>query len=496
MQRELFRTASSVVMDTKRWRNCHIQLDLQSRLYALTLHCIRLQNCANWDSLATVRFVLISASPLSERVCSMSIERKKYQVDVLVCGGGCAGIVAAIAASRNNAKTLLLERAGFSGGIITTVGLPYFDGIAEKKTGRIVVRGIPFELLLKMGRTSPNATHIKPHNPTINSTERFKVLADQLLESHGEQIQVLYHTTACEVRTKNSRVSKVFAANKDGLIEIEAKQVIDCTGDGDIAAWAEVPIEKTEPLMPMTLHFRIGNVRQNPELRTKAREALVHAEKAGKLPMFYGPGIIFCFAKDEAYIHAVRVSGDATNAEDLSRAEVQGRSDAWTMFEAWKNSVPGFEDSYFISCGPYIGIRETRRLVGQYVLTEQDIKSRKSFDDAIATGCWYMDRHPNHTTIGTANDAGTGYQPAPYDIPYRALVARKVDNLLVAGRCHSATAAAASSTRVTVTAMAMGQAAGTAAAMAVKSNTSVAALDGVDVREQLTAQGAGPFTQG
>ncbi len=426
----------------------------------------------------------------------MSLMRKKYQVDVLVCGGGCAGIAAAIAAARNNAKTLLLERAGFSGGIITTVGLPFFDGIADKKTGRIVVRGIPFELLLKMGRTEPNATHIKPHNPTIKSTEQFKVLADQILESHGEQIQVLYHTTACEVQTKKGRVSKVLAANKDGLVEIEARQIIDCTGDGDIAAWAEVPVEITKPLMPMTLHFRIGNVRHHPELRSKAREALIKAQKAGKLPMFYGPGIIYCFADDEAYIHAVRVAGDASDAEDLSRAEMQGRSDAWAMFEAWKESVPGFEKSYFISSGPYIGIRETRRLVGQYVLTEQDIRSQKNFDDAIATGCWYMDRHPNHTTIGTANDSGTGYQPAPYDIPYRALVAQKVENLLVAGRCHSATAAAASSTRVTVTAMAMGQAAGTAAAMAVKEKSSVAVLNGVDVRELLTAQGAGPFTQG
>lgn len=449
------------------------------------------------DLLSTLRFRKDSHQPAysPKMTIIMPVTRKKYSVDVLVCGGGCAGLAAAVAAARNNAKTLLLERAGFSGGIITTVGLPFFDGIADKVSSRIVVRGIPFELLMKMGRTTPNATHIRPHNPAIKSTERFKLLADQLLDAHGEQIQVLYHTTACDAVVKNGRISKVFAANKDGLIEIEAKQVIDCTGDGDIAAWADVPIEKTKPLMPMTLHFRIGNVRQNPELRAKAREALTQAEKAGKLPMFYGPGIMFFFADDEAYFHAIRVAGDGTDAEDLSRAEKQGRSDAWAMFEALKESVPGFEDSYFISSGPYIGIRETRRLVGQHVLTEQDIRQQRRFDDAIVTGCWYMDRHPNHTTMGTANDPNTGFQPAPYDIPYRALVAQKVDNLLVAGRCHSATAAAASSTRVTVTAMALGQAAGTAAAMAVKSKTAVATLDGVLVREQLTAQGAGPFTE-
>ena len=420
---------------------------------------------------------------------------KRIKTDVLVCGGGCAGIGAALAAARNNAKTLLVERAGFAGGIITAVGLPYFDGIADKKTGRIVVRGIPFELLMKMGRCAPDATSIKPHNPKIDSTERFKLLTDQWLTSHGEMLNVLYHTQACDVETKQGQIKTVFLANKDGLVAVEPRQVIDCTGDGDVAAWSGAPVEKTQPLMPMTLHFRIGNVRRNDKLGARAKTALIEACEAGELPMFYGPGFSFQFADDEAYIHAIRVPGDATDAADLTRAEMQGRKDAWSMFQIWKKNVPGFEDSYFVTCGPYIGVRETRRLVGQYVLTEDDIRKQRSFDDAIATGCWYMDRHPNRTTVGTANAGGTGYQPDPYDIPYRAIVAREVENLLVAGRCHSATAAAASSTRVTVTAMALGQAAGTAAAMALKAKTSVANLEGVKLREELADQGAGPFTQ-
>ena len=419
---------------------------------------------------------------------------KPLTTEVLVCGGGCAGIGAALAAARNNARTLLIERAGFAGGIITAVGLPYFDGIADKRTGRIVVRGIPFELLMKMGGCRPDATHIRPHNPTIKSTEQFKLLADQCLTAHGEMLRVLYHTHVCGVEERGGRITKVWVANKDGLTAIEPRTVIDCTGDGDVAAWSGAPVEKTQPLMPMTLHFRIGNVRQNKELRTRAMAALVEAQESGELPMFYGPGIIFQFADDEAYIHAIRVSGDATDAADLTRAEMQGRRDAWVMFQAWKKYVPGFEDSYFVTCGPYIGVRETRRIVGKYVLSEDDIRHRRRFDDAIATGCWYMDRHPNRTTVGTANTGGGGYQPEPYDIPYRAIVARKIENLLVAGRCHSATAAAASSTRVTVTAMALGQAAGTAAALAHKLGTSVAALDGVRLREELAAQGAGPFT--
>ncbi len=419
---------------------------------------------------------------------------RRIKTDVLVCGGGCAGLGAALSAARNNARTLLIERAGFAGGIITAVGLPFFDGVADKKTGRIVVRGIPLEMLVKLGRCRPDDTSIRPHNPKIDSTERFKLKADEWLSAHGEMLNTLYHTQACDVVTRAGRITEVRVANKDGLVAIEPRQVIDCTGDGDVAAWSGAPVEKTTPLMPMTLHFRIGNVRPNSKTRELARDALVEAQQAGALPMFYGPGLIFHFAKDEAYIHAVRVPGDATDAADLTRAEMQGRQDAWAMFEAWRRRVPGFEDSYFITSGPYIGVRETRRLRGRYVLCEDDVVSGKRFADAIATGCWYMDRHPNHTTVGSAN-SGTGVQPDPYDIPYRALVAQRIENLLVAGRCHSATAAAASSTRVTVTAMAMGQAAGAAAALAVRKKSNVAEIDGVSVRELLAAQGAGPFTE-
>lgn len=418
---------------------------------------------------------------------------KRMTTDVLVCGGGCAGIGAALAAARNNARTLLVERAGFAGGIITAVGLPYFDGVASAIDGRIVVRGIPFEMLVKLGVCKPDATHLRPHNPTIRSTERFKFEVDRWLTAHGAMIQLLYHTHVCDATVRGGRIDRVIVASKDGLVAIEAKQVIDATGDADVAHWSGVPVEKTEPLMPLTMHLRIGNVRPTATLARDARQALIDAQRAKKLPMFYGPGIAFTFADDEAYVHAVRVPGDATDAADLTRCEIQGRRDVWAIFEAWQAHVPGFENAYLISTGPYIGVRETRRLVGRYVLTEEDIRRQAAFDDAIATGCWYMDRHPNHTTVGSANDPDRGYQPKPYDIPYRSLVARGVDNLLVAGRCHSASAAAASSTRVTVTAMAMGQAAGTAAAMAVHTRRGAGQLDGQAVRERLISQGAGPI---
>ena len=432
---------------------------------------------------------------------------KQMKVDVLVCGAGCAGVVAALAAARCGARTLVVERAPFAGGIVTATGLPFFDGVAHAGTGEIVVKGIPIELAVGMGLCRPGDTHLVPHNPRMKNVERFKLLTDELLTSQ-ENLQLLFHTSVCDVEADGGRIKRVLVANKDGLVSVEARQIVDTTGDADVAAWAGARVAKNDPLMPMSMHFRVGHVRRMKEsgprlsdgittnpaeagISARAREHLIRAREKGDLPMFYGPGIMFPFADDEAYFHAVRVSGDATDAADLTRAEMQGRKDAWTIFRILKENLPEFKDAYFISSGPFIGIRETRRLVGKIVLTEQDIRGARKFDDAVATGCWYLDVHPNRTTLASANEAPRE-QPDPYDIPYSALLSKEISNLVVAGRCHSATAVAASSTRVNVTAMAMGQAAGTGAALAVAKKDDVGLVDGCEVRSWLQSRGAGP----
>jgi len=420
--------------------------------------------------------------------------KQAIDTDVLVCGGGCAGIAAALASARRGAKTLLVERAGFSGGIITTVGLPFFDGIAEIRTNKIVVRGIALELLSKSGVCAPDATTVKVHNPTVPNIEAFKLLTDRLLLAEASHLSVLYHTLACDARVEGDRIAEVTLANKGGLTRVRPRVVIDCTGDADLAQWAGAPTEKAAELQPMTLHFRIGHVRRASDLGKRCRAALEAAQQRGALPMFYGPGVMFMFADDEVYIHAIRVPGDASDPADFTRAEMQGRSDAWAMFNAWKRDVPEFEHAYFISSGPYIGVRETRRIVGQYVLAEQDVSSNKRFDDAIATGCWYLDRHPNKTTSGTAN-AEPKVQPEPYDIPYRSLLPQHVGNLLVAGRCHSADPMAASSTRVTVTAMAMGEAAGAAAAIATRASQSPQEIRVAELKADLKQRGGGAIRE-
>jgi len=418
------------------------------------------------------------------------------ETDVLVCGAGCAGTAAALAAARAGAKVLLVEKAPFAGGIITSVGLPFFDGIAHITTKRVVVRGIALELLSKSGVCAPDAKTVAKHNPTIPNTFEFKLLLDRLFQEQKGKLTVLFNSFVCDVQSDGGRIKSVTVANKDGLVTVQPKTVIDCTGDADVAAWAGAPFEQNAEVQPLTLHFRVGNVQNVPGIGGLCRTALVAAQQRGELPFYYGPGVMFMYGKSEIYVHGVRVPCNPTDAADLSRAEMQGRADAHAMFRAWKKDVPAFADSYFLEAYPWIGVRESRRIIGQHVLSEDDLMKGRRFDDAIATGCWYLDLHPNKTVIGSANDFDPKkVQPEPYDIPFRSLVPQKIGNLLVAGRCHSATRGAHASTRVTVTAMAMGEAAGTAAAMALKAKSEVAAIDGVKVREKLSAQNAGPFTE-
>ena len=448
------------------------------------------------STLGTLGSISAKEATASENANQRIHIRKILETDVLVCGGGCAGTAAALASARLGTKTLLVEKAPFAGGIITSVGLPYFDGIANIKDNRIVVRGIALELLAKSGVCKPDATHVSKHNPTIPNTFEFKLLLDGLLKEQKQHLKVLFNSFVCDVERTGDRIHSVFVANKDGVVEIRPKVVIDCTGDADVAAWSGAPFEQNSEVQPLTLHFRIGNVRKEANLSNNCRTALARAQESGELPFYYGPGVMFLFAEDEVYVHGIRVPANPTDASDLSRAEMQGRADAHAMFRAWKKQVPGFENSYFIEAYPWIGVRESRRIIGQYVLKEEDLLNSKPFEDSIATGCWYLDIHPNKTTVGSANDfKPEKVQPAPYDIPYRCLLPQKVENLLVAGRCHSATRGAHASTRVTVTAMAMGEAAGTAGSLAVAKSTTPQLLPGREVRAALQKTGSGPFTK-
>ena len=311
-----------------------------------------------------------------------------------------------------------------------------------------------------------------------------KVASDRIMVESGADF--LYHTQIIDVVTSGSGVKYVLIANKSGIYAIEPKMIIDCTGDADIAAWAGAPCDMDKDPQVGTLEFYAGNVRvpeNKQEIQDKCAAVLTKAHQNGRIGVYGGPFLSFP-APDVLRFNTTRLKVNGISAEDLTRVEVKGRDDAWRMYELWKEELDEFKDSYFLSSGPAVGIRETRRIIGEYTLTEDDVYSTRKFDDVIVKGGWYIDRHPG----------SSGYHPCEpitaYDIPYRTLLPQKVDNLLVAGRCHSATTEALASSRVGVTSMGMGEAAGIAAALSVLDNTMPHSVDMKKLQGNLLKKGA------
>ena len=416
--------------------------------------------------------------------------------DVLVCGAGLAGIGAAVAAARGGAKTMVIERNGFAGGFFTAIIGSAFDGFVDERTGTPVVGGIVFEMLERMGVIAPGQgpqllynvngdfSFVEMHPDRLVprcDPERFKRAADAILLEAG--VEVLYHTQVADVIARDGQIQSVIVSNKAGLVAIQPKVVIDCTGDGDVAAWAGAPYEKAESLQPMSLHFRIAYLEPSFDLRRRCAAILQSAHERGELGLYAGP-YPATFSGRDVYFNATRTPGDNTDPADWTRAEIQGRRDAWQRFELWQAALPEFADAYFMTSGPVAGARESRRIVGDYVLTGADVRSGQRHDDVVLLGAWRLDRHP-------ANQPGyhdTPWTP-PYDIPYRTLLPQGVENLLVAGRCHSATSEALASSRVTATAMGMGQAAGIAAALAITQQRAPRDVKIGQIQAQIIASG-------
>jgi len=417
--------------------------------------------------------------------------------DVLVCGTGVAGIGAAVAAARSGASVLAVDRAGFAGGFFTNIIGSAFDGFVYEKTGRPVVGGLVFEMLERMGVIEPGTgpglsfnvngdfTEVEKHPDRLiprTDPERFKRASDQILTEAG--VRLLFHSQVSDVITRGDRIESVIISNKSGLVAVQPKVVIDCTGDGDVAAWAGCPYEKAEGVQPMSIHFRVANVELTFDLRRKCAQVLTRARAAGKIRPYGGPWPA-TFSGTDIYFNAVRTPGDSTNPDDWTRAEIDGREDAWRMYELWKAELPEFDKAHFFTSGPTAGSRESRRITGGYTLTADDVRTGRRQDDVVVLGAWRIDRHPQESS-------GYHDQPMvpPYDIAYRTLLPQGVDNLLVAGRCHSATSEALASSRVTANAMGMGQAAGTAAAMTVAADgNSARDVNMHDLQGSLLSQG-------
>jgi hypothetical protein len=320
--------------------------------------------------------------------------------------------------------------------------------------------------------------------------EKYKLVSEDMVLESGSDL--LYHTHAVAALVDDNAMCGIVIETKSGRFAILSKTVIDCTGDGDIAARAGIAFEKGRSadslLQPMTMMFRMCGVKwvqtDGKQLHTLVQQAINETGHHFRLA-FNRPWAIHIPNPDEVVLQLVHVRGvDATDVRDLTAAEIEGRKQVRAVVDFLTQYVPEFNDAYLIETATQIGIRETRRITGDYQLTLDDVRSGRKFDDGIATVSFGVDIHD---PIGLSQIGGgiTGV----YNIPYRCLLPVGIEGLLVAGRCISGTSEAHASYRVKGPCIAMGQAAGTAAAMAVKHNVSPRELDVGEIRQTLKQQG-------
>jgi len=428
--------------------------------------------------------------------------------DVVVLGGGPAGIAAATAAARLGAGVLLVERYGFLGGMGTAAGVTNFCGLHANVHGTIrpVVHGIADDLLARMraldGLNEPHLIFGRIHAQAYDMSA-FKCAADALLVESGAA--VLFHALAAAVaRDDDGRIETLFVETKSGRLAVRGRVFIDCSGDGDLAHRAGVPMEKgddTGHLLYPTLMFRVGNVdaaRAADAWRT-IPQLMDEAEASGAF-RFPRRGAIVRPQK-HPYEWRVNVTqlrnadgsaADGTDARSLSAGELEGRRQIVDYLRFLRARVPGFEAAYALDIAPQLGIRETRRLIGEYRLSGDDVLSCARFDDAIGVNGWPLEKHVAGDVEWAWPEPGSrGYN----QLPYRMLLPRRAsaggaDNLLLAGRCASMTHDGHSAARVSGACFAMGQAAGTAAALALQAGCSVHDLSVDALQRRLVADGA------
>src|SRR5215472_17500663 len=425
------------------------------------------------------------------------------EYEVAVLGGGPAGIAAAAAAGALGRKTLLIERYGFLGGTGTAAGVTNFCGLHANVHGdmRRVVQGIASDLLARIDRLDGlNKPHLILGKIFAQAydTAAYKIAADDLLGTH--KVDVLFHALGAGVAMQDpARVDALFVETRAGRQAVRAGIFIDCSGDGDLAAWAGAPYEVGDNhghMLYPSMMFRLNGIdpakagdawRTIPQLMEKAEAKGTH-----KFPR---KGAIVRPQRHDAewrvnFTQLKRDDGGAINGlepDDLTRGEIDGRRQALAAFE-FLRTVPGFEKAYIVDLPPQLGIRETRRVVGGYQLSGEDVLGCASFEDSIGVNGWPMEVH-------VAGDVVFRFPPIPEsrgynELPYRMLVPERIDNLLVAGRCASMTHEGQSAARVSGACFAMGEAAGSAAALALSGNRIPREIPVEKLQETLKQQGA------
>jgi hypothetical protein len=418
-----------------------------------------------------------------------------WDVDVAVVGSGTAGMCAAIAAARNGARTALIERYGFLGGTSTQVLDTFYGFYTPGSRAYKVVGGIPDEVVAALkgygaAFERPNSfgagTGIT-YDPSI-----LKVVWENLALEAG--VQILLHSFCTDVVMENERIQGLILDGKRGLLKVNAGVVIDCSGDADVCHWAGAPYERAgeiDPAQTFTTTFRMLNVdteRAKAFGKKAMWQKMEEAANSGayQLPRREGSWHI---TTQQGVIHTImtRVADmDGTDPLALTAAEIEGRRQALEYARFLRDFIPGYEGAVLSWLSHPIGVRETRRVYGQYRLTREDCLSARKFPDAVgACGAPIEDHH-------AGSDTKWQYLPdgMTYDIPYRSLLPQKVSGLLVAGRCFSATHDAHASCRSMAQTMTMGQAAGTAAALAVHGDVLPGELDAALLQDRLLQMGA------
>jgi hypothetical protein len=450
--------------------------------------------------------------------------------DVLVIGGGNAGCAAALAAARHGARTLLIERYGFLGGTATAAMVgPWMTFHSGEER---IVGGIAQEIVERLVALGGSPGHIADASDYVASITPFdpeihKALLFDMMRESG--VALLLHAYFLDAIVRDGVVRGARVATVGGVRAYEATVTIDASADAYVAASAGVALQQGDAngrVQPASLMFRISHVdleataayvREHPaEMRTSlapdARDAASLTAVAGLYALWNRarergdvdvPRELVSFFispyPDEVSVNMTRVVDiDPLDPDDLTRAEVEARAQAMQLLRFFKRDVPGFSNARIAATATQIGIRESRRIVGEYTLTRDDVLHARTFDDAVARSAYPIDIH-NPSGSGT-----TTFRLPPgasYEIPYRCLVPKAVDGLLVAGRCISTTHEALASTRLTPTVMTLGQAAGTAAALCARGlqprDIAPAALraelerDGVDLRRTVSATEVG-----
>lgn len=415
----------------------------------------------------------------------------RTEFDVIVAGGGPSGIAAAIASAREGARTLLVERYGFLGGAGTAMMVNPWMSYRAGNGGEQLIFGVLQELIDGM-----TALGMYGHPKARNAfdPEALKVVAERLCREAG--VTLLYHSflAGANMREDGRTIRSVQLANKAGLVEIGARMYVDATGDADLSALAGAVVEKGREVdsncQPMTLNFRMADVdtARMPDKQEITRRYLA-AKERGEVDC-PREDVLWFYANQPDVIHfnTTRVIlKDATDPWQLTEAEMEGRRQVQELVRFLKKEVDGFENAYLQTTAPQIGVRESRRVIGEHVLTAEELLAACKFDDAIARGAYPVDIH-NPTGSGTVIRS---LKPGEwYDIPLRSLIPLGIDNLLVGGRPISATHEAHSAIRVQPIAMAIGQAAGTAAALCARDGVGPRGLAAASVQDALQRQGA------